>query len=166
MKVRWVERAEEAGVLFLSYPLIGLRRYWEEVRRFMGVDGEAILAYESEKEGAKELVMLLSRKWKLETVQFVRALEEFFEELGMGRLIIDYPQQGLRETIVAKVENSYMARHLPERSDRPLCHLIRGHIAGVMEELTGWKMDAEETMCLAMGDEYCEFVARRVEPII
>ncbi len=164
---KWVEQAKKAGISFVIFPANGLNTYWEGVKRMIGKEGEAVLAYDSGKEAVREMVRVLRREWKLNGREFVKAAEEFFSELGMGELSIELPKIGLprRKKFVFRIRNSYIARSVSERSDEPVCHLFRGYAAGIMEELTGWKMDAEETKCLAMGDEYCEFVVRRVEPV-
>jgi len=167
MMGKWVERAKEAGLSFVTFPAIGLNRYWEGVKRIIGKEGEAVLAYDSGKEAVKEMVRILKKEWKLNEIEFIKAAEEFFSELGMGELSIVYPKIRLpgKKRIIFRVRDSYIARSVSERSQEPVCHLFRGYAAGVVEELTGLRMDAEETKCLAMGDEYCEFVVRHVESI-
>jgi len=164
---KWVKLAEESGLSFVTFPAIGLNRYWEGVKRIIGKEGEAVLAYDSGKEAVKEMVRFLKKGWNLNGREFIKAAEEFFAELGMGELSIIYPKIGLhrKKRIVFRIRNSYIARSVSERSKEPVCHLFRGYAAGVIEELTGLKMDAEETKCLAMGDEYCEFVVRHVESV-
>jgi len=162
---KWMKRAEKAGISFMIYPIIPMKRYWEGVRRIIGDDGEAVLAYETGKEAVKELIRLVRKEFKLEGEDLLKAMIELFSELKMGKMNMVYPIRGLEAgEIVIKVEDSYIARCLYERSERPVCNLIGGEIAGLLEELTGWKIDAEETKCLAMGDKYCEFVASRVQP--
>jgi len=163
---KWMRRAEKAGISFMIYPIIPMKRYWEYVRRIMGAEGEAVMAYEAGKEAAKELIELIRKEFKLEGEELLKAMIELFSELKMGKVSIIHPIRELEEgEVVIRVEDSYIARCLYERSDRPVCNLIRGEIAGLMEEVMGLKMDAEETKCLAMGDEYCEFVVSRVPPV-
>jgi len=160
---KWIRLAEEAGVSFVTFPYIGLRRYLEGVRRVVGVEGEAVLAYEAAKDAARQIVDLLRKEWKLNGENLLKASLELLEEMGIGRLTLVLPRLKLRRKIVVRIEGSYIAKGVAKRSDRPVCHLIKGTIAGGLEALTGWKMDAEETKCLAMGDEYCEFTVKRVE---
>jgi len=161
-----MKRAEKAGISFMIYPIIPMKRYWEYVRRIMGADGEAVMAYEAGKEAAKELIRLIRKEFKLEGTDLLKAMVELFSELKMGKVSIVHPIRGLEEgEVVIRIEDSYIARSLYERSDKPVCNLIRGEIAGLMEEVTGLKMDAEETKCLAIGDEYCEFVVKHVESV-
>ncbi len=44
------------------------------------------------------------------------------------------------------------------RSDRPVCHLIRGIVAGMGTALLGLECGALETDCEAKGDPCCRFV--------
>lgn len=164
---KWVKLAKEAGLTFVTFPAIGWIRYYEGVRRIIGKEGETVLAYDSGKEAVKEIIRVLKKAWKLNGKEFLKAAQEFFGELGMGEVSMVYPKIGLlgKRKIIFRIRNSYIAKFVSERSEEPVCHLFRGYAAGIIEELTGLKMDAEETKCLAMGDEYCEFVVRRVESI-
>lgn len=52
------------------------------------------------------------------------------------------------------------ARH--GEGGRPVCHLTRGLLAGILEEMTGLSgLTATESQCRARGDEACRFVLGR-----
>ncbi|MHA1604146.1 MAG: V4R domain-containing protein [Candidatus Freyarchaeota archaeon] len=44
------------------------------------------------------------------------------------------------------------------RSDRPVCTFISGALAGILKVATGKDWKCREEKCMAVGDEYCEFV--------
>ncbi len=44
-----------------------------------------------------------------------------------------------------------------EEWEEPSCHILRGIICGLYEEGTGKMIEVEETKCVAVGDEHCEF---------
>jgi predicted hydrocarbon binding protein len=55
-----------------------------------------------------------------------------------------------------KVTNSFNAIGY-EKVDKPVCHFLRGIIAGASSIVTGREMHCLEIKCVAKGDEYCEF---------
>ena len=61
--------------------------------------------------------------------------------------------------ILAK--NSFEAKGYG-RSDRPICHFLRGFLSGVVSYVTGVKVVLTEVRCLALGNEWCEFRVFRV----
>jgi predicted hydrocarbon binding protein len=48
------------------------------------------------------------------------------------------------------------------RAKMPSSDFIRGHIEGMTESLIGKQVKCEETRCVSMGDEYCQFEASEV----
>ena len=49
-----------------------------------------------------------------------------------------------------------------QKSSSPNSQYLRGHLVGLAGTLLGKKFTCEETKCLFMGDEYCEFVMKEV----
>lgn len=43
------------------------------------------------------------------------------------------------------------------KSDRPVCHYIRGYWVGVVSEVLERRVSCAETKCIGMGDVNCEF---------
>lgn len=50
------------------------------------------------------------------------------------------------------------------RTKAPNSDFIRGHIEGVIMALTGKEVKCEETKCVSMGDEYCQFEVNEKSP--
>lgn len=145
--------------LIIGYPTVMLSsrtfvRIQKDAERILG-EGAAIIFYEAGKKVILESIERFQREWKLEGEELVRGLEEFYAELGFGKFKTGKPG----EEMLIKIENSFIAKEYG-KSEAPVCHFLRGYCAGISEILTGEKMDAEETKCLAKGDSYCEFVAR------
>jgi len=85
----------------------------------------------------------------------VQALEQFSTLSGMGRT--EVTEISLAEKrIVIRIYGLITA--LGIKSKRPVCHLVRGVFAKSLETVTGERAVCEETKCVAVGDEYCEFV--------
>jgi len=55
-----------------------------------------------------------------------------------------------------RVENAFETRD--RRSDSPVCHFLRGFLAGFLSQLFEKPIAVIETRCSGKGDEYCEFM--------
>jgi predicted hydrocarbon binding protein len=54
--------------------------------------------------------------------------------------------------------NGFECAHEPGSSSSPsTCDFIRGHIAGVLSERFGKRMDVTETLCVSRGHSHCQF---------
>ncbi len=62
----------------------------------------------------------------------------------------------LRNYISIKVFHSPFAKAYGI-SNRPVCHLIRGVISGLVSTTLGKNVEAEELLCLSKGDDFCLF---------
>lgn len=75
------------------------------------------------------------------------------------------------ETLVMRATGSYEASGYLERygkADRGKCYMLRGVTGALMDLLYGedypegcFSFTADEHLCRAKGDEYCEFIARK-----
>lgn len=88
-----------------------------------------------------------------ETIAFMMRMGR---EIGWGRFSLERydPGEGLLSVLVSgsAFAEAYGA------SDRPVCHLIRGIVAGMGSALMGKDCNALETDCAAAGAECCRFV--------
>jgi predicted hydrocarbon binding protein len=78
-------------------------------------------------------------------------------QIGWGRM-------SLLEWTPARVR--VQVRHSPfaeaaRGSDHPVCHLIRGVLAGMLAKVEGLDASVDETACEARGDAACCFEVRR-----
>ena len=58
-----------------------------------------------------------------------------------------------------RVEKAFETRD--RRSDTPVCHFLRGFLAGFLSQLFEKPGAVTETRCSGKGDEYCEFMFNR-----
>lgn len=87
-----------------------------------------------------------------ETVRFMASMGA---EIGWGRFeLVELDLEGRR--LVVEVHGSPFAEGYGE-SDHPVCHLIRGVLAGVGETVFRGAVTARETGCVACGDGACRF---------
>jgi predicted hydrocarbon binding protein len=63
-------------------------------------------------------------------------------------------------TATVTVVNGFECAHLQEAgspSPNFTCDSFRGHLAGLLSEMLGKRMDASETLCVARGHAKCQF---------
>jgi len=60
------------------------------------------------------------------------------------------------------VEGSFEAKGYG-KSTIPVCHFLRGYLAGVLSTILATRVEILETKCLAKGDDYCEFQVNLTE---
>jgi len=80
-------------------------------------------------------------------------------EIGWGKFrLVELDAASKR--LVIEVEDSAFAEAYAqdEPSPLPVCHMIRGVLAGMAAGIFGGDVDSEEVMCVAKGDPTCRFV--------
>ena len=84
-------------------------------------------------------------------------------EIGWGRFSL-IELDGANKRLVIEVEGSPFAeayvRDQPSASQFPVCHMIRGVLAGMAAGIFGGQVVSEETACVAKGDPVCRFIIR------
>lgn len=90
-------------------------------------------------------------------VQVVEFMMEMGTKIGWGRFQLEkYDGEGMLIE-VRVVGSPYAEAHGP--SERPVCHLIRGVVAGVTQGIFGVPVTCREVACFATGAEACLFRA-------
>jgi predicted hydrocarbon binding protein len=79
-------------------------------------------------------------------------------EIGWGKFEVEKLDTGGRKLVVT-VRNSPFAEAYGS-SDKGVCHMIRGVMAGMAAGIFGSQVNSEETQCQAKGDELCRFVLK------
>lgn len=68
-------------------------------------------------------------------------------------------------TASVTVVNSFECAHLQGASSTShTCDFVRGHLAGLLSEMFGKRMEATETLCVGRGDSNCQFDIRETMP--
>lgn len=96
-------------------------------------------------------------KLGMEFSELPSMLEEFFTLGGWGKIQAEINIAKKEATIT--IINSITARGA--ESKEPICHLIRGFIAGVANVMFHGLSECVETKCIAKGDPHCEFRVKR-----
>jgi len=162
------------GIVFSS---IEFMKAVHDVRMFMGAAIDAVLYYlgfhygyavasaHLELYGLKEInLATLIRK-----PQLLKNLIEYFMDLAKASGWIKFELVGynlLTRTAAFKGYDSWEAKAYLElygKSNRPVCHITRGCIAGVISAVTKERAVCIEEKCIAKGDPYCYFRVERIK---
>jgi len=71
--------------------------------------------------------------------------------------IQNYDEKLVTLTILVKNNPLVVAFGTDEKSDRPVCHYLRGYWVGVVSKIFERKVSCSESKCICMGDVFCEF---------
>lgn len=85
-------------------------------------------------------------------------------EIGWGRFEVEEFDKEGKELVIVVRNSPFAEVYGP--SDRGVCHMIRGVVAGMATGIFGGEVSSEETLCRAKGDELCRFVVRGREVIL
>jgi predicted hydrocarbon binding protein len=100
----------------------------------------------------RELLMVLGKE-KID--QHVDQIVMMFQALGWGRAKVMNVRTSPIRLVIRLWENPEC---MGQRSTKPTGHFLRGDIAGVGSEFFGVETSCTETSCIALGDEYCEYL--------
>jgi hypothetical protein len=106
---------------------------------------------------------LSSKKYRavfgLKPAEVARFMARMGGQIGWGKFTIERLNMAKR-TLEATVRGSAFAEAYG-RSQRPVCHVIRGIFGGLCEAVFDTKVKVAEDKCIAKGDRCCRF---RVTP--
>ncbi|MDI6885654.1 MAG: DUF5943 domain-containing protein [archaeon] len=152
----WKRDSGEFSVITVPAVIISLKtfaRIQKDAEKILGVEGAAVLLYEAGKAAGKTWISRFHEEWGLKGDEFVKAIEEFYAELGWGKFSIDI------EHLTISIENPFIARGYGKgEAKKPVCHFLCGYNASLITELINKEVDIEEKKCMAKGDRYCEFI--------
>lgn len=157
---RW--NRDKGNFLVLGNPSIIMScetflRMQKGAEEMLGSDGAAVLFYEAGKKSGENWIKRFNEEWELEDQRFIEAVQNHFADVGWGKFSIINGEE-----IVVRVENSFISNGYG-KSDKPVCHFLRGYNAGLAETLSGKSIDSEEVRCAAKGDDCCEFVMTYID---
>jgi len=131
------------------------------IDRTFGTGGHAIL-YEMGHQAGRTVVRTLKEKFNLPGPAAFEAFLAF--GTAMGWFKYDIPSLELDPPrAIVRLYGSYECAPFRGSSGGSRSHLIRGLLAGAFEEALGVQATVRETLCLAKGDEFCEFVIEAVK---
>ena len=131
----------------------------KSVEAVLGEEANALLYEAGIRAGTSSTQILLS-KWGREN--FMKRWAEFYGSRGCGWFKLEEAKVNPERGGVIKLSSSFIAEGYG-KSERPVCHFLRGFLVGVFQELLGIKLACEEIRCAATGEPYCEFKLERYE---
>ncbi|HIP85658.1 MAG TPA: hypothetical protein EYH17_03315 [Pyrodictium sp.] len=141
------------------YILIPLRAYGVLYNSIEKIVGDAVsgILYVAGKDIGKGLSEEIKRRMDERRAsgleELARDAVKLLEELGFGKveLVESNPQK-----FVVRMYSS--ATSMYAKKGKTVCHLERGMLVGIAENIMGKRYVAKEVKCRAKGDAYCEFV--------
>jgi predicted hydrocarbon binding protein len=134
-----------------------LGRMLAAVRKRFGTGGESIIHEEGQGYGRDawtHYVTMLGSGFLRSNLQDVLKL---YQALGWFKLEgVDWNDTD--RSVTVRTRGNFECEGA--KSSSPYSHFVRGHLAGGLTAIMGKEMACEETKCIAVGDEYCEFVLR------
>jgi len=164
MKDVKIEFNEEKGEIFydkISQQIVFRGEIAAMQRKFEKVIGPAAhhIIYETARVHAKKSVSdvmggIIGVLGRLSQQKMADEMAKKLTSMGHGKVeICDIDLS--KNYYGAKVYNSCYAMGY-EKSDKPVCHFLRGLFAAGGSVVSKKELQCIETKCLAMGDEYCE----------
>ncbi len=143
--------------------------------RYLLIRPETLIAFQQAAEeklgaGADELLYaggftggaLSAKKYRevfgLTDVQSVEFMAKMGTEIGWGRLQIVSFDVAKRELVLTAESSPFAGAY--GRSDRGVCHLVRGVFGGLASGIFDCTVEAREEECLAIGHTRCKFVVQ------
>jgi predicted hydrocarbon binding protein/predicted regulator of Ras-like GTPase activity (Roadblock/LC7/MglB family) len=92
----------------------------------------------------------------LDQKAMLRDVMDFLHKRGLG---VFEGTLGPGKRFTVRVRNSFNAMGY-ERTEKPICYVLSGILAGILEPIVKATLECRETRCLAMGHGFCEFELR------
>ncbi len=130
---------------------------------------EDIVGYERSKEilyhagerMALQFCQILTSKYKLRGMSIIRAYAQIVGTRGWG--ITEIKEIDLDKGYMKAVVKNPLIGSRDSKDTVAKDFISAGVFAGMLEFVTKKKLTCEETMCIAKGDPYCEFVVKPLE---
>jgi len=133
--------------------------YWalmSRLEKILTPSGMTALHYDAGKNVGEHMAMRLREIYHLDINALIKAFAQAERAIGWG--IVEFQNIDLtNRTGTVVVRNGFEAEAWGKKNYKA-CDVTRGVIAGFMSAVFGKPVEAEETKCLANGDDHCEFV--------
>ncbi len=129
--------------------------YQKGAEKYMG-HGAKMIIYHAAKNIAKKRFYETVRNFKKPDEDTMRIILNHLSLCGYGLFEV----KSFGDESVIEVRNSHNA--LGYRSDKPVCYVTAGYMAGIMELITGKESICIEESCIAKGDMACTFRISKV----
>jgi predicted hydrocarbon binding protein len=159
---RGVLKAEDSRFLVFSSPsYVSVQK---RIEGLVGFDAAGLLLYEANREAGRlsgEVIQKGSKVQRKNSSKMIVSGLDFMRLTGWGLWELG-KFDNLKAVFI--VRDSPIAESYG-KSDRAVCHQIRGLIAGFAEFFTGLRRECIEVLCKAKGDDHCEFIVAGPEDI-
>lgn len=145
--------------LFTNRVVMPPSKMFSELSRKMdGHPEEVYNLYESCKYSFEDVIANDNRTYKFSVNDYIKWVTDVATFTGWGMIAWKELTKEKKRSIIV-VDNSPVAMELKSKVKRPVCHAVRGFIAGGMSAAFKVDMDAIETECVALGAPQCKFIS-------
>ncbi|MEM3562547.1 MAG: V4R domain-containing protein [Candidatus Jordarchaeaceae archaeon] len=109
-------------------------------------------------ENGRALAQIFKEKYKLQGDKIAESCLTTGTIVGWGNFSL--MAEGDKLKVIVRIKNSPFINSL-RKLKQPICFIQRGFIRGVLDVAYGFHYYVEETKCLGLGDEECEFIATK-----
>jgi DNA-binding NarL/FixJ family response regulator len=138
------------------------RHIWLSLYRILGGGASAVL-YRAGSEAAQGTFAFLREGWNpRDEAAFIQAMREHFRSAGLCEILELKIDRAARSAAV-RVRGNFEATMVERHEQVPVCHFLRGLLAGIAGGLLGVsELVGDEVECQAQGKEACTF---RIHPM-
>lgn len=148
-------RRQHLGAEWVLIRVETLHGMMKEVEKVLGT-GASLVWYMAGKGAGKSLIKTMRKELETKDLRKIcNFLISFYESCGWGRGEITSWHPGKGKLTLQIWDNAFAEKNSSNISS---CYFLKGFIEGVLEELIGRNVKAEELKCISKGDGYCEFV--------
>jgi predicted hydrocarbon binding protein len=140
-------------------PIGVFRALWEGFETILLPSGLEAVLYAAGKKVGEKVTITLKEKYGVPETELVNAILQACQATGWGIPSIkdiDY-QKNEATLIVRECFEALSWKRKPYKT----CHWTRGYFAGMMGVIFNELIEATETKCASMGDEYCMFKLKK-----
>lgn len=116
--------------------------------------------YELIKNSCKDFAGKFKKEHGFNDKQIRNFLMDLFTNSGFGKIEL-VRQDDEKRLYEISVQNNPFAEQVRFKSKKPVDHIMRGILAGVMSVYTEQDIDCVETNCVGVNKNYCTFIAKK-----
>ena len=131
---------------------------WSAFEKIFAQSGLIVVLYDSGKKMGEHAAKRIGELFGLSGRKLVEALAQAGQATGWA--ITEIKEIDFENCSATVVVKEGFEAIVWKKKPYPVCHWTRGYLAGYLSSVFKKQVEAEETKCLAKGDEHCEFVIK------
>lgn len=136
-------------------PIGVFRALWTGFESILLPPGLAAVLYNAGKKVGEKVANTFTEKYGLPRNRLVAVIMDACQATGWG--VFEVEQIDYERCEATLIVRDCFEANAWQKRPYKTCHWTRGYFAGMMSKVFNEPVEAVETKCAAMGDEYCEF---------